>query len=222
MIRFAHATTGLCRLQRAALRHVSSHLVLVSFGRSQIQTLLSRSTDQGKTWSKPTKLDVASPYWFARSSPVRELPDGSLILGLYTEDVARKEAFGATIKSYDGGKTWKDLALIGEKAGIHLDAETDVISLKDGTLLAALRSSKVDMHFSLSNDMGRSWGPVKSSGFKGHCPYFLRHSSGVILLAHRLDPTQAIFYVSRAQAYRALGDEVEAARDEQEAQERRN
>jgi tetratricopeptide (TPR) repeat protein len=38
--------------------------------------------------------------------------------------------------------------------------------------------------------------------------------------AIRLDPTQAIFYVSRAQAYRALGDEVKAASDEQKAQER--
>jgi Neuraminidase (sialidase) len=158
-------------------------------GKSEVRVLLSRSTDQGKTWSELTKLEVDSPHWFACSSPVRQLPDGSLILGLYSEDAARKEAFGATIKSYDGGKTWKNVALIGEKAGIHLDAETDVIPLKNGKLLAALRSSKVDMHVSLSDDMGRTWGPVKSFGFKGHCPYFLRHSSGIILLAHRLPAT---------------------------------
>jgi len=30
---------------------------------------------------------------------------------------------------------------------------------------------------------------VRSLGFKGHCPYLLRHSSGVILLAHRLPAT---------------------------------
>jgi hypothetical protein len=35
----------------------------------------------------------------------------------------------------------------------------------------------------------KSWGPVRSFGFKGHSPYFLRHSSGVVLLAHRLPAT---------------------------------
>jgi hypothetical protein len=155
-------------------------------GKSEVQVMLAHSTDQGKTWSEPRPLMLNSPYPFACSSPARELPDGSLILGLYHEDPRKSLAFGATVKSYDGGKTWKDLALIGEKEGIFLDAETDVIPLKDGKLLAALRSSKVNMHYSVSQDLGKSWGPVKSFGFKGHCPYLLRHSSGVILLAHRL------------------------------------
>ena len=154
-----------------------------------VEVLLARSSDQGKTWSQPVKLNLQSPYLFACSSPVRELTDGSLILGLYRENDKSNVAFGATIKSYDGGKTWKELALIGEKAGIYLDAETDVVPLKDGKLLAALRSSKVDMHYALSQDQGKTWGPVHPFGFKGHCPYFLRHSSGVILLAHRVPAT---------------------------------
>jgi sialidase-1 len=153
----------------------------------RVAVWLARSTDQGKTWSQPVKLDLDSPYSFACSSPVRQLPDGSLILGLYHED--DKRTFGATVKSYDGGRTWRELALIGEKAGVYLDAETDVVPLKGGKLLAALRSSRVDMHYALSDDLGKSWGPVRSFGFKGHCPYFLQHSSGVILLAHRLPAT---------------------------------
>ncbi|HKI35026.1 MAG TPA: sialidase family protein [Gemmataceae bacterium] len=150
---------------------------------------LSRSTDDGKTWGEPAELKVDSTDWFACSAPVRELPDKSLILGLYTENEKGKIAYGATIRSDDGGKTWKDLALIGDKAGLYLDAETDVVRLKDGTLLAALRSSKTDLHFATSADGGKSWGKVYSSGFKGHCPHFLRHSSGAILLSHRLPAT---------------------------------
>jgi sialidase-1 len=157
--------------------------------KNQAAILIARSTDHGKTWSKPTKLKLDSPYSFACSAPVRQLADGSLILGLYCEDDKTKRTFGATIKSYDGGKTWKDVAYIGEKSGIYLDAETDVVRLKDGKLLAALRSSKVDMHYAISADSGKTWGPVRSFGFKGHCPYFLRHSSGIILLAHRVPVT---------------------------------
>ncbi len=157
--------------------------------KKQVQVTLARSTDNGKTWSEPVKLTLDSPYPFAYSGPARELPDGSLILGLYHEDEKKNLAFGATVKSYDGGKTWKDLALIGEKDGVFLDAETDVLPLKNGRLLAALRSSKVDMHYAISEDLGKTWGPVRSFGFKGHCPYFLRHSSGIILLAHRVHAT---------------------------------
>jgi Neuraminidase (sialidase) len=155
--------------------------------KNQVAVLLARSTDNGKTWSKPAKLDLPSPYSFACSSSVRQLPDGSLILGLYHEN--GNLAFGATVKSSDGGKTWKGLALIGEKSGVYLDAETDVVPLKNNKLLAALRSSKVDMHYAISEDSGKTWGPVQSFGFKGHCPYFLRHSSGVLLMAHRVPAT---------------------------------
>jgi sialidase-1 len=157
--------------------------------KNQVVVLLARSTDNGKTWSEPLKLELDSPYSFACSSPVRELTDGSLILGLYHEDDKKNLAFGATVKSFDGGKTWKELALIGEKAGVFLDAETDVVPLTGGKLFAAMRSSKVDMHYAFSEDLGKTWGPVRSFGFKGHCPYFLRHSSGVILLAHRVPAT---------------------------------
>ncbi len=157
--------------------------------RNRVAIMLARSTDQGKTWSEPVNLDLDSHYTFACSSPVRQLPDGSLILSLYHEDGTKQLAFGATVKSYDGGKTWKELELIGEKSGIYLDAETDVTPLKVGKLLAALRSSKVDMHYAESEDGGKTWGAVRSFGFKGHCPYFLQHRSGIILLAHRVPAT---------------------------------
>lgn len=158
-------------------------------GNRPIAIFVSRSTDGGQTWSVPEELKGDSPDWFACSAPIRELSDSSWILGLYHEDSKANRVFGATIKSYDRGKTWTDLATIGENSGLYLDAETDVIALRNGTLLAALRSSKTDLYFSSSSDMGKTWSEVKSSGFKGHCPHFLRHSTEAILLTHRIPAT---------------------------------
>lgn len=154
---------------------------------------LARSTDSGHTWSAPEELPIASEHSFACSSPVRRLPDGALLLGLYR--VGEGLAFGATVRSEDGGKTWTDLALIGEDTGLDLDAETDVVALNDGRLLAALRCSgekSGGLYFAESGDLGRTWGQVTPAGFAAHCPYFLRHRSGVILLGCRLvRPTSA-------------------------------
>ena len=51
------------------------------------------------TKADPEFTDYGS--WFAYSSPVRELPDGSLIMGIYSEWDNNVDflAFGATIKS---------------------------------------------------------------------------------------------------------------------------
>ncbi len=169
----------------APLRDGTLMLNWFTLDKGRLAIWLARSTDQGHAWSSPVELVLQSSYRFACSSPVRELPDHSLILGLYHEDPKKKLAFGATVKSYDGGKTWVDLATIGERSGVYLDAETDIVPLEGGKLLAALRSSTADMHFAESADWGKTWGPVRSSGFHGESPYLLRHTSGMILLAHR-------------------------------------
>ena len=121
------------------------------------------------------------------SSPIRLLPDASLLLGLYCE--GGKGVFGATIKSYDGGKTWKDLAFIGEKAGLYLDAETDVVALRErsATRRFAIFGSEGQGHvFCRIERQREDVGAGEAAGLYGHCPYFLRHSSGVLLLGVRL------------------------------------
>ncbi len=140
-----------------------------------------RSFDGGHTWEQDAHL-ISMEY--AASAPIRQLPDGDLILGLYTE--SNEHAYGATTKSRDGGLTWETPVDIGKESPIRHDAETDVVLLKSGKLLAALRPT---MSYALSDDLGESWGPIAPFGFEGHAPYFLYTSGGVLLLAHRLPQT---------------------------------
>jgi hypothetical protein len=162
-------------------------------GTAHCDTCLVASSDGGQTWG--TEPQIVAPGW-PSSAPVRELPDGTRILGVYREEGAT--AYGGVIRSSDGGKTWRAPIPIGQGSGVRLDAETDVVLLKDGTLYAALRGDRVNMHFATSPDGGLTWSPVKDIGFPGHCPHFTRLSTGEILLAHRL-PLTAL-HISRDEA----------------------
>ena len=159
-------------------------------GRTLCDTCLVTSRDGGVTWdSEPRVVAVGWPS----SAPVRELPDGTRLLGVYHEEA--DAAYGGVIRSTDGGRTWSAPIPIGRGSGVRLDAETDVVRLKDGTLYAALRGDRVNMHFATSGDQGLTWSTVKDIGFPGHCPHFTRLSTGEILLTHRL-PLTAL-HVSR-------------------------
>jgi hypothetical protein len=159
-------------------------------GKMLCDTSLVSSRDGGETWE--TEARVVAAGW-PSSAPVRELPDGTRLLGVYREDGAI--AYGGVIRSTDAGRTWSDPIPIGKDSGVRLDAETDFVLLKDGTLFAALRGDRVNLHFATSPDAGRTWSAVKDSGFAGHCPHFTRLSGGEILLTHRLP--QTALHVSR-------------------------
>jgi sialidase-1 len=152
------------------------------------------SHDAGESWSAP--MQIAKDYYC--SSPIRELPDGRLILGLYRQ--TGEESHGAIVFSEDGGKTWGEPVDI-DTGGYKLDAETDVIPLKDGSLYAVEREPKTTMCYSVSRDGGRTWTVSRPIGFPGHCPYLLRTLDDIIILAHRLPQTSLHYSLNEAKTW---------------------
>ncbi|MDD8025632.1 MAG: exo-alpha-sialidase [Acidobacteriota bacterium] len=159
-------------------------------------TWLTESDDLGRTWSKPRRL--AADYYC--SSPIRILPGGRLMLGLYKQD--GDKAWGAVIASDDASKTWGSVVPI-PNGGWKLDAETDVIPLKDGTILAVEREPATTMCASISADGGKTWSVSKPLGFPGHCPYLFRAPGDILLLAHRLPQTSLHYSLDEGRTWSA-------------------
>lgn len=150
-----------------------------------------RSRDGGKTWEERGEVIVPG---YGCSAPVRQLPDGACVLGLYYEKDGR--AYGAVARSTDGARTWGPAIRIPSDEKVYLDAETDLVRNSDGVLYAALRGGGgAPMHFSTSADGGLTWSPARSIGFAGHCPHFTRLRSGVVVLSQRIPDTAV--YLSR-------------------------
>jgi hypothetical protein len=111
-----------------------------------------RSTDLGKTWSKPTPVDI-SPYdtggggWTHITQP----PDSPALMTVqcyYTEGSVDPKTgkrrpteqlgiYDHVYRSTDSGKTWGDRSLI-----VRDSAESSVILLKSGKMLAAIRRQR--------------------------------------------------------------------------------
>ncbi|WP_254053490.1 SGNH/GDSL hydrolase N-terminal domain-containing protein [Singulisphaera sp. GP187] len=151
---------------------------------SGVQMITSR--DNGKTWD--TKARSVFPDWVC-SAPVRQLPDGTCVLGLYRGDEKTGLSIAGTARSTDRGLTWETPVAIKAPPGIGLNAETDVIRLNDGRLYAAMRSFTDDMYDAISDDEAKSWSEAKKAGFPAHAPHLTRLGTGAIILSHRLPKT---------------------------------
>lgn len=164
---------------------------------------LTRSTDNGKTWDTVARtLAGAGEHWYC-SAPVRVLPTGTWLLGVYRFNPP-SQIYGGVLRSTDNGKTWSAPIPIGKEKGIALPAETDVIALKDGTIFAALRGEQqIPLHYATSADDGQTWSEAKDIGFRGEAPYLYRMNSGVLLLAHRIPHTA--LHLSRDEGKTWLG-----------------
>jgi len=134
------------------------------------RAMIMRSTDQGKTWSKPvTMLDTPDDD---RHPAFVELPDGTLLCSLFTYSGAEQATYlkspelahrTAIIRSFDHGKTW-DSKLIRPPSPFLSD-ETDgpLVLLKDGSVLLTISgspkegNSKQRVAIFTGQDRGSTW-----------------------------------------------------------------
>jgi hypothetical protein len=146
-----------------------------------------RSADGGRTWSSPEPdLDIF-PHWtemYGASNP-HPLPDGRhLFACMGTTGRDRGWHAGVSV-SGDRGRTFGPPVVIAQAEGRDF-SDTDVVRLADGRLLAVIREHVTRTAFwSTSEDDGRTWEPIRPTGFAGANIKLLRLASGMVACAYR-------------------------------------
>ena len=137
-----------------------------------VNTWVTRSSDGGKTWTKPAEIDVSDIGWASPFGRIITRPDGTMFANFYggairtSGQAAPKSSFSYLYRSTDQGQTWQRYSTISPPG---FD-ETGLIVLPSGRWLAALRSSGQSANLSISHSDGdgKSWSkpePLSPPGF---------------------------------------------------------
>lgn len=133
------------------------------------RAIIMRSTDEGKTWSKPaTLLDTPEDD---RHPAFVELPDGALICSLFTYPGADAAAYvkepglahrTAIIRSFDHGKTWDQEIVRLSSPFLSDETNGPLVLLKDGSVLLTISGTPQEggpaqAAVFTSQDRGATW-----------------------------------------------------------------
>jgi predicted neuraminidase len=116
--------------------------------------MMTTSTDNGKSWSKPTRLPtgILGPI---KNKPV-QLSNGDVLCGSSTEGDGWKVHFERTS---DFGKTWTATLPVNDGKTIGA-IQPSILFLKDGTLEAVGRTRNDKVFQIFSPDEGKTWGEM--------------------------------------------------------------
>ncbi len=129
------------------------------------QLLIVKSTDNGKTWSKPvniTRMCKQEDWWLWAPAPGQGITmnDGTLVFPTQGRDATGKP-FSNITYSTDSGDTWKT----SKPATNESTTENMAVELSDGTVMLNMRSNANSKDMSetngraiaVTNNLGKTW-----------------------------------------------------------------
>jgi len=149
-----------------------------------ITAFFRRSFDHGQTWEEPRPVQIKGLRWISPYGKIVEMPDGTLLMSVYSYDGAY------LLRSDDNGKSWTNPSLIAK--GYN---ETTVLAFSSTRLIAVMRRNaklmEAELWQSESRDGGYTWSkPKQITGPAEHPGDLLLLKSGRVLLTfgHRRPP----------------------------------
>ncbi|MBC7759589.1 MAG: exo-alpha-sialidase [Phormidesmis sp. FL-bin-119] len=160
-----------------------------------------RSEDGGKTWQDAVRTINTAPH-----GPI-QLRDGRI---LYVGNGIWKGEPAMTVEqSSDDGRTWKTVTTFPmpvDDTVVGRLTEPHMVELQSGKLIAMFRNEPKDrtkcyLLQSESNNGGKTWSPLHSTGIWGYPPHLIQLRNGWVLVCYgyRLDPITERACISRDQ-----------------------
>ena len=153
------------------------------------QSLWITSSDEGKTWSKPTHILKG----YGGASPIRVLKDGTWMATGYSIKNGRVNAL--ITSSHDNGKSWREPAIIPGPSDLNKDlSECDFYEVEKNDFVAAVRADESseswdDFYLTWSAD-GKNWDAPVSTDERGRMPLFWRIDDDLFLTYRYYSPAQ--------------------------------
>jgi sialidase-1 len=135
------------------------------------QFLITKSTDHGKTWSKPvniTKMGKKEEWWLWAPAPGQgiTLKDGTLVFPTQGRDKNGKP-FSNITYSKDGGETWQS----SNPAADEETTESMAVELNDGSIMLNMRANankgdttnRNGRAIAITADLGKTWKTHRTS-----------------------------------------------------------
>jgi len=146
-------------------------------------TMLTRSHDGGRTWTKPAGVKLPPYSYVAPFQRMVCVDDGTILMPAYVAGQA------LVVRSLDNGGTWGVVSTVADGSN-----ECAFLSLPDGRLLAAMRHRKSGLWTTFSTDKGYIWSKPKqiAEGRRFPADLLLLPSGHVFVVYGRRHPPYGI------------------------------
>jgi sialidase-1 len=155
------------------------------------QNIVTFSTDNGRTWSIPKKIDIGSDEVLELSGPCIQLNSGKLISAGPPFSINKTNQEGWVIESSDNGKTWKHLSNYFTAPGGNVAPwETRICEMQPDRVVAlfwaydTLNEKHLSNHLTVSHDGGKTWSKAIDTDHMGQASNLLWLGGNKLLTIH--------------------------------------